>query len=608
MDVSMPLFEGFRDDPMALDDAAEEEDAAEPPPAAVSEGTVAPDASNTASPTTVAQQPRRRRKSKASRDDSPTTGSQAPSGAPGTGSGGTGSAGSAAINEFTRRPNWHARLVEELRDTLQIVDKDLRITYTAPGIRQLAGYDPAELAGELLTSYVHPDDIGVVTAELNQCIGQGTPLRVFYRLRRRDGTYAIVETTGHSHIAAPKYGPNPNNKSPFCQAVFLSLRPYGIGENTMLLDSFLEHKMEAERLKARIAFLEREEDEEDDAQRSWVASRSDVGGPSAATTAGQSEEGNQDRTSSSVNGVPTTNMGPPSQPRGSGALTRENLEGAIASSRPDSIRDKMLRYEGAGVSAAPNRAAGPGHAEHIEMLTGLRYLDGERSERTAQQLLTGGGAGVRSGSGEISGNTNGIDSGIAGGSSTPLAGGTASAATAGTTTGRGSGGGRNQEFITGDAGIAILLGRDNRAGEKKKKQKVVEEYVCTDCGKPPSPPSLYALKIGMKTQSLLHLSQERSTLLSGEEDQRDPRRCAMPAACASPSSRRIASGWKADRTAQAWIRRSSPHTWTTRLHEMQQVHWRQRDGVKDMNCSDRTQRTRWSGFCVWSCNTDHDCL
>ncbi len=50
------------------------------------------------------------------------------------------------------------------------------------------------------------------------------------------------------------------------------------------------------------------------------------------------------------------------------ALTRENLEGIIGG-RPDSIKDKMARYENSASQA-------------IEMLTGLRY-----SERGEESLI-----------------------------------------------------------------------------------------------------------------------------------------------------------------------------------------------------------------------------
>jgi hypothetical protein len=106
-------------------------------------------------------------------------------------------------------------------------------------------------------------------------------------------------------------------------------------------------------------------------------------------------------------------MPPPAKP---GALTRQNLDEANASFKPDSINDKMARYEGAT------------HIETIEMLTGLRYRDGERSQ------------------------------GISTGDASPA-------------------------LIRGDAGIAIPIDKDNRgAADKKKKFKAADEYVCTDCG------------------------------------------------------------------------------------------------------------------------------
>ena len=115
-------------------------------------------------------------------------------------------------------------------------------------------------------------------------------------------------------------------------------------------------------------------------------------------------------------------MPPPAKPVISNtALTRQNLDEALAASKPDSINDKMARYEGAT------------HLETIEMLTGLRYRDGERSQ------------------------------GISTGDVSPL-------------------------LIRGDAGIQISIDRDGRSSsDKKKKIKIADEYVCTDCGTLDSP-------------------------------------------------------------------------------------------------------------------------
>jgi len=94
---------------------------------------------------------------------------------------------------------------------------------------------------------------------------------------------------------------------------------------------------------------------------------------------------------------------------------------ATSSSKADTIRDKIARFEGVT------------HMETIEMLTGLRYREGERSR------------------------------GISTGDTSP-------------------------SLIRGDVGVPIPMDKESRhTGEKKKKQRVADEYVCTDCGTLESP-------------------------------------------------------------------------------------------------------------------------
>lgn len=326
--------------------------------------------------------------------------------------------GGSTLTEFTKRRNWPAKVVEELKDFLQILDAHGRIRYASPSVTSLTGYESDELIDRFVKDLIHPDDVGTFTADLNESIATGNPLRMFYRLKKKDGSYAIFESVGHAHIAAAKFAPNPENQSPFCQAVFMMSRPYPT-KNASLLDSFLEHKIENERLRRRIAELRREEEEEEASQQSWLASqegRSDIA-PSEDTIMTSS----QSPAIFNQSNVDSQAMPPPERPNPLNiALTRENLEGVTAGNRPDSIRDKMARYEGAS------------HTDTIEMLTGLRYVEGERSR------------------------------GITTGNSSPT-------------------------LIKGDVGIAIPIDRDPRTGEKKKKLKVAEEYVCTDCGTLDSP-------------------------------------------------------------------------------------------------------------------------
>jgi PAS domain S-box-containing protein len=315
-----------------------------------------------------------------------------------------------ALTEFTKRRNWPAKVVEELKDLLHILDAHGRIRYVSPSVSSLTGYEADEIADNFLKDLIHPDDIGTFTAEMNECIASGTPLRVFYRLRKRDQHYAIFEAVGHAHIAAAKFAPNPNNQTAFCQAVFLMSRPYPT-RNASLLDSFLEHKIENERLRRRIAELRKEEDEDEASQQSWLQeARSDVTPSDDTMLSGSQTTAIFKQVAADAQAMP-----PPERPANV-ALTRENLEGVTAGNRPDSIGDKMARYEGACFT------------DTIEMLTGLRYVDGERTR------------GISTGSPSLT-------------------------------------------LIKGDVGIAIPVDRDPKTGEKKKKLKIAEEYVCTDCGK-----------------------------------------------------------------------------------------------------------------------------
>ncbi|KAH8837501.1 blue light receptor [Pyricularia oryzae] len=337
------------------------------------------------------------------------------------------------VTEYTKRRDWAARTAEELADLQQILDQDGRIKYVSPSVTALTGYTKDEILDVLLQDLIHPDDVGVYLSEMHDAAATGGSLRIYYRLKKKDGTYGVFESTGHAHIATARFSTNPNNQSHFRQAVFLMSRPYPT-KNAELLDSFLEHKIENERLRRRIAELRKEEYEDggEDAQRNWPDGRSEMTSEDATvsvstgTTPRHAQQQVRHSSFGDVKGVggvlPTDGkLGNAVSGILNSALTRENLEDSTARNRQDSIKDKMMRYEGHS------------HAETIEMLTGLRYKEGER--------------------------THGFTSHDS-----------------------------NPTLTKGDAGIAIPIDRDPRVGaDKKKKVKVAEEYVCTDCGTLDSP-------------------------------------------------------------------------------------------------------------------------
>ncbi|MCJ1253675.1 blue light receptor [Lignoscripta atroalba] len=329
--------------------------------------------------------------------------------------------GGSTLTEFTKRRNWSQRVLEELKDFLHILTPDGRILYVSPSGKHLTGYNQDELIGKFIVDFIHPDDSGVFVREFNESIASGNPLRFFYRFRKADNTYTIFESHGHPHLTSEAAAFGPNNAAGFCRGFFMMARPYPT-KNANLLDSFLEHKIENERLTKRIADLRKEEQEEAEAQqRHWFKKTE---GHSSVTPSETQHTESEPAGSASMTSAPSVDyngMPPPAKPSVSNtALTQQNLDEANASSKPDSINDKMARYEGAT------------HIETIEMLTGLRYRDGERSQ------------------------------GISTGDASPA-------------------------LIRGDAGIAIPVDKESRGGDKKKKLKVADEYVCTDCGTLDSP-------------------------------------------------------------------------------------------------------------------------
>lgn len=331
---------------------------------------------------------------------------------------------SSTLTEFTKRRNWSQRIIEELKDFLHILTPDGRILYVSPSCKSITGYDPQTLIGRFIAEFVHPDDSGIFMREFNESIASGNSLRFFYRFKKDDGTYMIFECDGHPHIShEPQAMTGMENSgvqqvTGMCRGFFMMARPYPT-KNAALLDSFLEHKIENERLMRRIEELKREEVEENAEQDRLYREHA------IASNAGATSESNS-RAQADTSSEPNPDyqgMPPPAKPSISNtALTRQNLDSALSAQKPDSIADKMSRYEASGT-----------HLESIELLTGLRYRDGERSH------------------------------GISTGDTSPA-------------------------LIRGDAGIAILVDRDRDGPKKdKKKLKVADEYVCADCGTLDSP-------------------------------------------------------------------------------------------------------------------------
>lgn len=187
------------------------------------------------------------------------------------------------LTDFTKRRNWSQRVLEELKDFLHILTPAGSILYVSPSAKHLTGYNSDELIGKFIVDLVHPDDSAVFVREFNESIASGNPLRFFYRFRKADGTYTIFESHGHPHLTSDAAAFGLNNAAGFCRGFFMMSRPYPT-KNASLLDSFLEHKIENERLTKRIADLRREEQEEIEAQQRHYQKKEEGGSVTPSNT------------------------------------------------------------------------------------------------------------------------------------------------------------------------------------------------------------------------------------------------------------------------------------------------------------------------------------
>jgi PAS domain S-box-containing protein len=264
-----------------------------------------------------------------------------------------------AVTDFTRRRNWTQRILEEMKDMLLVLSSDGRILYASPATGPVTEHDPEQLSGMFLSELVHDDDKAIFIREFNESIATGHRLRFHYRFKKPDDNYVILEASGHPHMASEKITLGTGKEGNPCNGFFLICRPYPT-KNTALLDSFLEHKVENMRLSRKIADLKKEEEEELRAQQQWIRRSDNTGSASPP----EDRDGNENGlTTSPDRGI----MLPPAKPGVSGA-----------SQEPYHVAD--------GTEDAVSRSDASSIIDGIEMMTGLRYSEGERS----RGLSTGG--------------------------------------------------------------------------------------------------------------------------------------------------------------------------------------------------------------------------
>jgi PAS domain S-box-containing protein len=101
----------------------------------------------------------------------------------------------------------YRELVEQISDVVTVVDRDGTVRYQSPSSRTVKGWEPADLVGENMLSYIHPDDRDRVVGLMRAVVGDpgNRTDRIEYRFETPDGEYIWLSSTGS----------NPGPDSPF---------------------------------------------------------------------------------------------------------------------------------------------------------------------------------------------------------------------------------------------------------------------------------------------------------------------------------------------------------------------------------------------------------
>jgi len=88
------------------------------------------------------------------------------------------------------------RLISEnAADMIALVNAEGKRLYSSPSYKRLLGYSDEELQQTTAYEQVHPDDRPLVDAAINEARRSGMADSVEYRIRRKDGSWLVVEST-----------------------------------------------------------------------------------------------------------------------------------------------------------------------------------------------------------------------------------------------------------------------------------------------------------------------------------------------------------------------------------------------------------------------------
>lgn len=103
--------------------------------------------------------------------------------------------------------DWLQTTTSRIRDLVAIHDIDGTYRWVSPSVSRILGYEPHELIGKNSLDFIHPDDVEATQAATQRAVFEDqAEARSEYRFRRKDGTYAWIETVANGLNEEPENG------------------------------------------------------------------------------------------------------------------------------------------------------------------------------------------------------------------------------------------------------------------------------------------------------------------------------------------------------------------------------------------------------------------
>ncbi|KAH7929684.1 hypothetical protein BV22DRAFT_117494 [Leucogyrophana mollusca] len=166
-------------------------------------------------------------------------------------------AAAASTFEFTKRKRWADLLIHELSEAIIfILSNECHILFCGRAVNELLGWQDSELIDTDLTELVNADDRHGFQASFDESLHSRNELLCYVRLRCKTqySQNPDYEPPSKEVLFELKGYPHYIDGESDCRCFFAVAKPYP-SRNTAMLNTFLELKMENERLQQRLAEL-----------------------------------------------------------------------------------------------------------------------------------------------------------------------------------------------------------------------------------------------------------------------------------------------------------------------------------------------------------------